>query len=256
MLSGLVPDSPEYFAGRAGDSPFSFGARIPAGMFLAKPVLAWFHPEVPPEKPIPFTHRVIFADHHLLVVDKPHFLPTTSNGRLVRETLQTRVASQGAVPLHRLDRLTAGVVVCSVNPDTRAAYQQLFAARAVEKTYQATLTAPLEITDTVRLGMRKAKGTRQVSVDPNGTLTETHVHARGVAATFRPVTGHTHQLRVLANYLGAPIVGDDTYPVDKGLDLYDFSAPLQLLASRVEFVDPLSGKLRQFSSLSTLGTKL
>lgn len=127
MLTGIVPATPTYWAGEAGDSAFSPGTRLEPGTLLPGPTLAWYHPSIPPEVPIPFDYRVVYEDGDLIVVDKPHFLPTTSNGRIVRETLQTRLrvdyGEDSIVPLHRLDRLTSGLVLCSRNPRTRAAYQ-------------------------------------------------------------------------------------------------------------------------------------
>ena len=135
------------------------GTVLEPGTELPGPTLAWYHPDVPAEEPIPFDYSVLYADSDLIVADKPHFLPTTSNGRLVRETLQTRLrvdfGEEDIVPLHRLDRLTAGLVLCSRNPHTRGAYQRLFQDRAVAKHYQARLTAPLFYDGTVRVGMRR-----------------------------------------------------------------------------------------------------
>ena len=252
VLVGRVPADVAYWAASAGDSPFSPGERLPAGRLLERPVPAWYHPAVPPEPPIPFHYEVLYADRDLIVVDKPHFLPTTSNGRIVRETVQTRLrvecGEDEIVPLHRLDRLTSGVVVCSRNPATRGAYQELFARRKVHKEYHALVSPPLErAAGVVDLGMRKERGERQVRVDPAGTLTRTWLEGRGDEVVLRPETGHTHQLRVLLDYLGSPIVGDDTYPVDKGLALYDFSTPLALVATSLWLSDPFTGKQRRFS---------
>ena len=115
VLRGRVPEEGEYFAARAGDSPFSPGTVLPLGAALPHPVPAWYHPAVPPERPIPFDYSVVHADSDLIVADKPHFLPTTTNGRLQHETLQTRLrvdfGEDDIVPLHRLDRLTAIMLI-------------------------------------------------------------------------------------------------------------------------------------------------
>lgn len=250
MLTGIVPASPTYWAGEAGDSAFSPGTRLEPGTLLPGPTLAWYHPSIPREEPIPFDYRVVYEDGDLIVVDKPHFVPTTSNGRIVREALQTRLrvdfGEDEIVPLHRLDRLTAGLVLCSRNPRTRPCYQRLFQERAVVKHYQARVAAPFSFDSTVRLGMRRVRGERQVRVDPSGTLTETRVRAQGTLVDVWPLTGHTHQIRVVLNHLGHPIVGDDTYPIDRGLALYDFSSPLQLAHVTMSFTDPISGQERAF----------
>lgn len=252
VLSGVVPPG-EYFAARAGDSPFTPGERITPGTHLPRPVPAWTFPDVAPEEPIPFDYRVLHEDEELVVVDKPPFLPATGNGRIQRETVQTRLRiayGDEVTVLHRLDRLTAGVLLCSRRKQTRAVYQRLFAHRLVRKRYLAQVTSPLDLPEwtEVRLPMTKQPGQRQVTVDTDGTETITWVRGQGRIVELEPVTGHTHQLRVLLNHLNAPIVGDDTYPVDRGLNLRDYSTPLQLLATELSFIDPLSSTPRAFPS--------
>lgn len=254
ILRDVVPADHPYWAGEAGDSPFPFGQPLIPGTPLERPVPAWFHPPVPPEPDIPFAHSVVFEDRDLIVVDKPGFVPSTSNGRIVRETIQTRLRLQygedDIVPLHRLDRLTSGILVCSRRRRTRAAYQRLFQDRLVDKTYVARVVGEVtvgEAWESVELRLLKERGRRQVRVADDGVATQTWL--RRVSpdqVEVRPVTGHTHQIRVVLNQLGMPILGDDTYPVDLGLALYDFSTPLHLRAVSVGFRDPFSGAGRAF----------
>ncbi|MDU0478295.1 pseudouridine synthase [Staphylococcus chromogenes] len=242
MLMGKVPAHPDFFAGAAGDSPFGFGERIPAGTVLAKPVLAWFHPDVPEEPEIPFDYTTVGTAAGLIVVDKPCFVPSTSNGRIVRETVQTRLrvrtGNPDIVPVHRLDRLTSGLLACSTDPASRAWYQGQFARREAVKTYRALLVddpgLPSHWTE-IALPMRRQPGKHQVAVDPGGTPTRTLARSLGGhLVELRPLTGFTHQLRVVCAYLGAAIEGDDTYPVSKPLQLYNYSVTLKLCATRLE----------------------
>lgn len=254
ILSDVVPDDGgEYVAASAGDSPFTEGAALRAGMVLpaGRTIPAWKWAGVPDEPPIPFEHEVVRREAHYMVAWKPHFLPTTSNGRIVAETLQTRLRvaedNPHIAPCHRLDRLTAGHVLCSTEPAHRGAYQQLFERREVTKTYRAHVNGEHGLSHTPRtieLGMRK-DGNRVV-VDPLGKQTVTTVRALSDREVeLIPHTGHTHQLRVLMNHLGAPIDGDDTYPKLLGRGLYDFSVPLQLLAVKLDFNDPVSNSRQQ-----------
>src|SRR5690606_7615224 len=102
--------------------------------------------EVAGEPVVPFTETVVHADAHLVVVDKPHFLPVAPTGAWVRETLLTRLVERfgnpALVPLHRIDRETAGLVMFSADPASRGAYQALFRERRIRKHYEA-VAAPL-----------------------------------------------------------------------------------------------------------------
>lgn len=242
VLRGSVPAGPVFYAGAAGDSDFDFGEILPPGHALRRPTPAWHYPELPEETPIPFDFTTVDERAGLIVVDKPPFLPTTPNGRLVRETLQTRArlryGNDDIVALHRLDRLTCGLVALSSAPENRGFYQQQFAQRTARKRYRALLSAELPVGErweTITLPMRKIKGQRQVQVDARGKATVTRVRSvKGPLIELEPLTGHTHQLRVLCAYLGAPIVGDDTYPIDKGLQIDNYSEELRLCATHLE----------------------
>lgn len=255
VLSGVVDSEHEYVAAAAGDSRFAHGEPIPVGTRLSAPVPAWYYPRLDNEPDVPFEYTVVHADTELVVVDKPSFLPTTPNGRLVRNTLQARVTRDfgpDCVPIHRLDRLTSGLVVCSRNPATRGRYQELFARHQMAKRYQARVHNP-EVLPTrwtaVDMSLSRIPGGRGVRPDPRGTPTRTYIrrHPGEDLAELKPVTGFTHQLRAVLSAVGASISGDDTYPVDRGLDLEDFSRPLALRAVRIAFPDPIAGGRRSFS---------
>ena len=93
------------------------------------------------EPHIPFEETVLFQDDLIVVADKPHFLPVTPTGRYVQETLLVRLKRKLGIetlaPMHRIDRDTAGLVLFTIQPHTRDAYQKLFRERRVEKTYEA-----------------------------------------------------------------------------------------------------------------------
>ncbi|MEV0221456.1 RluA family pseudouridine synthase [Streptomyces sp. NPDC050704] len=228
------------------------------GMFV------WFHRELPDEVPVPFPLEVVYRDGHIVVVDKPHFLATTPRGSHVAQTALARLRRELGIPAlgaaHRLDRLTAGLVLFTVRPEERGAYQSLFRDRLVRKEYEAV--APyreaLELPCTVRSRIEKERGVltaREVPGEPNAVSRVELAERRGDRARYRllPSTGQTHQLRVHMNALGVPILGDPLYPVVTGpVPAGDFRRPLQLLARVLEFTDPVTGHRHAFRSGRTL----
>lgn len=80
----------------------------------------WYYRELPAEDPVPFHEEILHTDDDLVVIDKPHFLPTTPSGRYLRESalirLRVRLDNPDLTPIHRLDRGTAGVVMFSARP--------------------------------------------------------------------------------------------------------------------------------------------
>ncbi len=236
------------------DAPFAPAAHL------------WFYRDLPPEVPVPFEIGIVHQDEHLVVVDKPHFLATTPRGRHVTQTALSRLRHDLGLPAlspaHRLDRLTAGLAMFVVRPAERAAYQNLFRDRLVRKEYRAL--APydpvLELPRTVRSRILKERGViaaREVEGPPNSeSLIELLGHQDGLGRyLLSPRTGRTHQLRLHMSSLGIPILGDPVYPVllaDPAPD--DFSSPLQLLATVLEFTDPVTGSARRFASRRTLAT--
>lgn len=219
--------------------------------------------EVESEAPIPHRERIVHADADLVVVDKPHFLPVTPSGGFVRETLLARLMQRfdnpDLVPLHRLDRATAGLVLFSARRDTRDAYQALFRERRIDKHYEALAPALPQRTFPLWRRTRLVPGEpffriREIDGEPNS---ETHVGVlRRDGAhwlyALAPRSGRKHQLRVHMAALGAPILNDEWYPDLREPMPDDPARPLKLLARSLAFVDPLDGRERRFASTRSL----
>lgn len=223
----------------------------------------YYYREVPNEPHIPFDEVVLFQDEHLVVVDKPHFLPVMPSGGYLAETvlvrLKRRLNIDTLVPIHRIDRDTAGLVMFSKQPASRAAYHTLFSQRAVKKSYEAIarwrddlalpLTRESRIVEADHFMLQ-----HEASGAPNAITHIDVLEVRGARARYQlnPVTGRRHQLRVHMAALGVPIEGDGLYPVLTPEGQIDYVHPLQLLAKRIEFVDPVSGQSRRFESTRQL----
>ncbi|MCW8809082.1 MAG: pseudouridine synthase [Rhodanobacter sp.] len=235
----------------AASTPYRAGMRI------------HYYREVVDETPIPFTETVLHVDEHLVVADKPHFLPVTPAGGFVEQTLLRRLirrlGNPELVPLHRIDRATAGLVLFSANPASRSAYQALFRERRIDKRYEA-LAAPLP-----ELAFPLVRRSRIVTGEPffrmcevegaPNSETRIEVIARGDDCwryALHPVTGRKHQLRVHMAALGTAIVHDTAYPQLSEAAADDYQRPLKLLARELAFRDPLSGEPRRFESLLRL----
>jgi tRNA pseudouridine32 synthase/23S rRNA pseudouridine746 synthase len=219
----------------------------------------FYYREVPDEPVIPFDEVLLFEDAHLLVVDKPHFLPVVPSGDYLNQTvlvrLKRKLGLDDLVPIHRIDRDTAGLVLFSKRPASRAAYSALFRQHQVRKTYQAIAPwrAGVPMPQTRHSRIQEAGHfmlQREVDGPPNAVTHIEVLDVRGELARYRlrPVTGQRHQLRVHMLALGLPILNDGLYPVLTPEGQLDPSRPLQLLAKSLEFVDPVTGVAQYFES--------
>lgn len=222
-------------------------------------VRVYYYRAVCAEPRIPFEEVILFQDDQLVVVDKPHFLPVVPSGGYLQETvlvrLKRRLGLETLVPIHRIDRDTAGLVMFSVQPQTRPHYNALFSQRTVSKVYEAIapwrsdlqfpMTRQSRIVEAVHF-MLQAETTGTVNA-----ITELDVlEVRGALARYalKPVTGKRHQLRVHMAALGLPIEGDGLYPTLTPEGQIDYERPLQLLAKSIVFIDPVTGEKRHFES--------
>jgi len=221
----------------------------------------YYYREVDSEPSIPFKEAILFQDEHILVAYKPHFLAVTPGGRYVNECLQSRLQRNTGIKalqaLHRLDRGTAGLLMFSVNPSTRHHYHHLFEKRQIHKTYQAIASIGNGMN---LIGQHWDIKNRLVQAEPQFRMRvaegESNSHsvircveqsAQHALFELNPVTGKTHQLRVHMQTLGWPILNDPYYPYLQPQAADDYSAPLQLLAKKLQFVDPITKEQRYFN---------
>ncbi|MCV7121898.1 RluA family pseudouridine synthase [Mycobacterium lacus] len=240
----------------AGEVVDGDGAVVDTGTVLAPGSFVYLRRDLPVEVPVPFEIAVLHQDDDIVVVDKPHFLATMPRGRHVAQTALVRLRCGLGLPelspAHRLDRLTAGVLLFTTRRELRGAYQTLFARGLVRKTYlaRAAVDPALALPCVVRSRIVKRRGHLQAVCEPGAPNAETLVELITADGLYRltPRTGRTHQLRVHMASLGIPITGDPLYPNVIDVPADDFSTPLQLLAHRIEFDDPVTGLRREFVS--------
>lgn len=231
------------------------GAVVTASTVLPPGAHVFLYRELPDEVVVPFDIPVLYRDDDIVVVDKPHFLATMPRGGHVAQTALVRLRRSLELPelspAHRLDRLTAGVLLFTVRRELRGAYQTLFARGLVSKTYLARSSgvASVELPTVVRSRIIKQRGQLQAFEEPGEPNAETLVEAQAEGCyRLSPRTGRTHQLRVHMASLGLPIDNDPLYPRVLEVAADDFSTPLRLVAHRLEFDDPFTGELRSFVS--------
>jgi tRNA pseudouridine32 synthase/23S rRNA pseudouridine746 synthase len=228
----------------------------------------YYYREVAAEPRIPFVEEILHADRDLVVADKPHFLPVTPTGEYVEETLLARLLRRfdnaDLVPLHRIDRATAGLVLFSANPATRARYQALFREQHILKRYEAIAPALPGVSFPLQRATRLVRGEPFFRMCEADGLANSHTRIdvldRGDLLwryALYPRSGRKHQLRVHMAALGAPIVHDPWYPSLRAQESADdYTRPLQLLARSLDFIDPIDGTPRHFESRLQLGEAL
>ena len=221
----------------------------------------YYYRHLADEPVLPFQAQVLFEDAHLLVVDKPHFMPVTPSGRYVQQSLLVQLKRQTGcadlVPLHRIDRETAGLVLLGKRLQDRDAYHALFRDHQIHKTYHAVAAHAPQLKLPLLYASRLVPGepffrTQEVPGPANSETRIALLHTDGQRALYalEPISGKRHQLRVHMNALGIPIEGDPFYPtVLRGPDApEDFGQPLQLLAQSLRFTDPITGQARAWTS--------
>lgn len=232
------------------DTPFQTQQRV------------YYYREVGVEPVIPFAEKIVFQDELLMVAFKPHFLAVGPTGIYVRECLQNRLREKTGIQtlqaLHRLDRPTAGLVLFSVNPETRHHYHKLFSARQIHKTYQAIARVNPEkdlVDQQWEIKNRLVKSEPRFLMKITNGTPNSHSLIRCLAQSgdkaffeLNPITGKTHQLRLHMQALGMPLLNDVFYPTLLPRAADDYSRPLQLLAKELRFIDPVTQQARIFNS--------
>lgn len=259
---------PEVWQQRMSDGKVHWhdGSLITADTAFQPQQRVYYYREVESEPVIPFEEKIVFQDEHILVAYKPHFLSVTPGGVYINECLQNRLRNKTGLDnlqaLHRLDRATAGLVLFSVNPDTRHLYHHLFESHQIHKTYQAIARVKNEEdligkSWEIKNRMVKSKPAFLMKITEGEANSHSVIRCTAQSADkalfeLNPITGKTHQLRLHMQTIGMPLLHDKYYPVLQAKTADVFSSPLQLLAKELRFIDPVSQQSRNFNSHTSL----
>jgi tRNA pseudouridine32 synthase / 23S rRNA pseudouridine746 synthase len=248
-----------------GDVIDERGDRITPTSIYRLDALIYYYRHLDHEEHIPFHETIVFQDEHIVVADKPHFLPVMPAGKYLQQTLLVRLKNtlniDDLVPAHRIDQDTAGLVIFTTHIEARRRYARLFRERQINKEYEAIagVNTSLSLPMTYRSRLVESEPFMKMQTVPGEPNAETHIElieTRSSLGRYRlnPVTGKKHQLRVQLCELGIPILNDRLYPaLHPTTELKAvFDKPLQLLAKSVEFIDPFTNEVRHFASQRTL----
>ena len=213
-----------------------------------------------------FESWVIFEDKRLFVLNKPSGLlmhPLGSSWLTMPEAARAEPVENLAALIqvhrpavlkagtprcgivHRLDRMTSGVLVVAKDPETFDALCLAFKEREMDKTYRAIVRGAMTGSSRVQAPIGREPKQRRIVVTSLGKSAETgfKVLAKKKDSTMveaKPLTGRTHQIRAHLAYLGHPVAGDPEF--DKRTATAKAAPRMMLHAYRLAFEHPASGR--------------
>lgn len=206
---------------------------------------------------------ILYEDDNVLVIDKPAGVISHARGKFWNEpsvaSFIRQITGQDgerAGIVHRLDRVTSGVMICAKNNDTLAFLQKQFSQRNVKKTYMAIVRGhlkPQEAIIDMPIGRNAAKP-QTFHATPAGKSARTKYKVERSfdgydLVRLEPETGRTHQIRVHLHEIGHPIIGDHLYVGEEGDRLYLHALSLEITlpgGERRTFESPLPAAFEIF----------
>jgi len=199
--------------------------------------------------------KIIYEDNYLIVIDKPAGLSVLPDGwekdsEYLVKMLEEKFGKIFIV--HRLDKITSGVMVFACEAETHRALNTQFENHDAQKTYHAILEGNPKWEEKVaRHPLRANVGHKHRTMvdDKNGKPSETRFrvikrYPASALVEAKPMTGRTHQIRVHAYALGHPLVEDVLYGAR---DLYGLPRPM-LHAQSLSLIHPATNERMKFSA--------
>ena len=171
---------------------------------------------------------ILFDHPDFVVVNKP-----------IDISVQNEANQSGILPLlcqqlkleqlwlvHRLDKVTSGILILAKHPQAAAIFGQLFEQKKIEKYYLAiSKQKPKKKQGTIKGGMKKVRNGQWMLDNTDTKVAHTQFFSFSIFPGVRlflvkPLTGKTHQIRVALKSLGSPILGDSVYKAEKSDRVY------------------------------------
>jgi RluA family pseudouridine synthase len=198
--------------------------------------------------------KIIYEDNHLLVVDKPAGLSVLPDGWEKDSEYLVKVLEEKyerIFIIHRLDKITSGVMVFALDAETHRALNIQFESHEAQKTYHAIVEGNPKWEEKVAkhpLRLNVGHKHRTMVDNKNGKPSETRFriikrYPESALVEAKPMTGRTHQIRVHAYALGHPLVGDPLYGAQ---GYYPITRPM-LHAQSLSFIHPVTNERVKFS---------
>jgi tRNA pseudouridine32 synthase/23S rRNA pseudouridine746 synthase len=161
----------------------------------------------------------LFDHPDFIVVNKPSSISVQneSNQSGILPILCQQLKVEKLWLVHRLDKITSGVLILAKNPQAAAIFGQLFEQKKVEKYYLAiSAKKPKKKQGAIKGGMKKIRDGKWMLDNNNTAVAISQFFSFAIAPGLRlflvkPITGKTHQIRVALKSIGSPILGDDLY---------------------------------------------
>jgi tRNA pseudouridine32 synthase/23S rRNA pseudouridine746 synthase len=195
--------------------------------------------------------NLIFENENFVLLDKPaglNFHSEEQPGLVVRAQQQLNLAE--LYPVHRLDKMTSGLVLLAKTLTAAQAFQTLFEQRQIEKYYLAISThKPKKKQGWIKGDMQPSRrgSWRLTTTMENPAITQfisASLAPNERVFLVKPHTGKTHQIRVALKSLGAPIAGDQRYQALEQAEqeargyLHAYALRFELFGEHFAFVCP------------------
>jgi len=179
-----------------------------------------------------FVQNIIYEDQDFIVVNKWNGIATQRGSKIILSINDIiKNFSKNYNLVHRLDKDTSGLLIISKNLKNTKLFAHLFKEQKIYKLYLAVCQGrPKYKESVVNLQIKNKKKTEKLSTSiTKYKLIQTKNNLSLII--FKPLTGRTHQLRIVAKHLGCPIIGDKKY----NYDLRDNFESLKLNAYYLKF---------------------